>query len=103
MDPPGVGRTRRSFRLRSRLRRRPRLDEVDGREPMVTHVRGALARGGGDRVAPGRGGVLAPRLQVVEEVWGGLDLDQAAQAEADVPALVELDAPHALAHPGQGT
>ena len=31
----------------------------------------------------------------------GLRLDQAAQAEADVPALVELDAPHALAHPGQ--
>ena len=29
-------------------------------------------------------------------------LDQAAQAEADVPALVELDALYALAHPGQG-
>ncbi len=32
---------------------------------------------------------------------GGLGVDQAAQAEPDVPALVELDAMHAVAHPGQ--
>ena len=33
---------------------------------------------------------------------GGLRLDEAAQAEAHVPALVALDALDALAHPGQG-
>jgi hypothetical protein len=69
---------------------------------MGTHARDALARAGWDGVAPGRGGVLGPRQQVVEEFSGGLDLDQAAQAEADVPALVELDPPGALAHPGKG-
>ena len=61
-----------------------------------------LARGGGDGVAPGRGGLLGPLQQVVEDLRGGLGLDQAAQAEADVPALVALDALDALAHPGQG-
>ena len=65
-------------------------------------MRGALAYGGGDGVAPSRGGGLSPNQQVLEELWGGLGLDQAAQTEADVPALVELDAPQAFTHPGKG-
>ena len=41
--------------------------------------------------------------EVVEELAAaGSRLDQAAQAEADVPALVALDALDALAHPRQG-
>src|SRR5688572_12030833 len=85
-----------------RLRGRARLDEAGDRQPPGTPPRDALARDGGDGVAPGSGGVLGPRQQVVEEGWRRLGLDQAAQAETDVPALVELNALDALAHPGQG-
>ena len=79
-----------------------RLDEPDGHEPMVTRVRDVLASFLREGIAPGRGGLVGAREQIVEELAGGLGLDQAAQAEADVPALVELDALDAVAHPRQG-
>ena len=56
--------------------------------------------GRGDGVAPDFGRLLGPRQEVLEELWRGLRLDQAAQAEADVPALVELDAPMPSRTPG---
>src|SRR4051812_702354 len=71
-------------------------------EPVGDLVRAALAGGDGDGVAPGRGDLPGPLEKVVEDVRGGLGLDQAAQAEPDVPALVALDPLDALAHPGQG-
>ena len=67
---------------------------------MRTHG-AALAYGGGDGVTPGRGGRRAARNQVIDALLRGLGLDQAAQAEADVPALVALDPLRTLAHPGQ--
>ena len=79
-----------------------RLDEPDGHQPMVTRVRDVLASLIREDIAPGRGGLVGARQQLVEGIPGGLGLDQAAQAEADVPALVELDALDALAHPRQG-
>src|SRR5918997_3381701 len=68
---------------------------------MCARARAALAYGGGDGFAPGRGGRPGPRDQVVDELLRGLALDQAAQAEADVPALVALDSLHTPAHSGQ--
>src|SRR5829696_6323763 len=87
---------------RAPLCRRARLAEPGDVEPVGDLARAAVARGGGNGVAPGVGGVGGPLQEVVEDVCGGLGLDQATQAEADVPALVALDAIHPLAHPGQG-
>ena len=70
-------------------------------EPVGDLLRAFSPHGRRDGVAPDFGGLLGPRQQVLEQLSGGLRLDQAAQAEADVPALVELDAPHALVYPGQ--
>ena len=74
----------------------------------ATWSRWATLRALCSRVAAGTaspqtvGGLLGPLQQVVEDLRGGLGLDQAAQAEADVPALVALDALDPLAHAGQG-
>ena len=80
--------------LRTRLRR-ARLGEPGDVQPVCARACAALADGGGDGVTPGRGGRRAARDQVIDALLRGLGLDQAAQAEADVPALVALDrAPH---------
>ena len=83
-------------------RQRHRSDQPGDVEPVGDLARALRARGLGDGAAPGRGGLLRPLQQVAEDLRGGPGLDQAAQAEADVPALVALDALHALAHAGQG-
>src|SRR5450755_2473742 len=88
---------------RAQLRHRGRVDEPGDVQPPGTQARDVLARFGRDGVPPRLGGLLGPRRQVVEELLGGLDVDQIAHAEADVPPLVALDALHALAHPGQHT
>ena len=84
------------------LRRRGRLQESGDVQPVRAHARGELGRGGGDGVAPGRGGRFGAHHQLIDEVLRGLCLDEAAQAEAHVPALVALDALDALTQPGQG-
>src|SRR3954449_2243860 len=78
---------------------RLRFAQPGGVEPVGDLVRAALARGDGHGVAPDRGGLRGPLEEVVEDVRGGPGLDQAAQAEADMPALVALDALNALSHP----
>ena len=69
---------------------------------MGAQARAALACGGGDGVAPDGGGPLGAHHQRIWEVLRGLRLDEAAQSEAHVPALVALDTLDALTHPGQG-
>ena len=63
-------------------------------------LRALFAHGVGDGVAPASAASSA-RSRSRRDLRGGPRLDQAAQAEADVPALVALDALHALAHAGQ--
>src|SRR5947209_3106687 len=84
-----------------RLGRRGRPGEPCDRQPPDTPTHDVLARGDRDEVAPYRGGVVCSGQQFAYELRGGVGVDQAAQAEADVPALVEVDAPHALPYPGQ--
>ena len=81
--------------------RRARLGEPGDVQPVCARACAALADGGGDGVTPGRGGRPGARDQVIDALLRGLGLDQAAQAEADVPALVALDALRTLAHSGQ--
>src|SRR4051794_19709197 len=89
---------------RPRLRRRGGDLEllVDVREPAAGHRHDALADVVGERVAPRRRALLGPFHDRVDQVARRLAVDQAAQAEADVPALVELDVVHALAHARHG-
>jgi hypothetical protein len=70
-------------------------------QPVCARACAELAYGGGDGITPGRGGRPGARDQLIDALLRGLGLDQAAQAEADVPALVALDALRTLAHSGQ--
>ena len=81
--------------------RRARLGEAGDVQPVCARACAVLAYGGGDGVTPGRGAGHAARDQVIDALLRGQGLDQAAQAEADVPALVALDALQSLAHSGQ--
>ena len=74
----------------------------DVRQPAAGHRHDRLADVVGQRVAPGLGRLLGPGHDALDEVRRRLAVDQAAQAEADVPALVELDVVDALAHARQG-
>src|SRR4051794_32097513 len=67
---------------RPALRRRGALDESDDVKPAGNLVRALLACRDGGGIAPHRGGLLGPVHEVVEDIRGGLGLDQAAQAEA---------------------
>ena len=67
------------------------------------HLRALRSRVAAGTASPQASAASVGMLQqVFEHLRRGLGLDQAAQAEADVPALVALDPRDALAHPGQG-
>ena len=67
------------------------------------HLRALSSRVAAGTASPQASAASVGTLQqVVEDLRRGLGLDQAAQAEADVPAFVALDPLDALAHSGQG-
>src|SRR5687767_2647770 len=94
LGPPPVRATRRSASgadtRQVPLQRWGRIGELGDAQPVGDLVRAPLPRGAGHGVAPDLSSLVGAREQVVEELGRRAGLDQAAQAEPDVPALVAL-------------